>query len=269
MNVSIFPRAMAPAATAGRFTGLRALLRKDATEWVRGRRAWIVLIVTTLFMVLTAANGWISSTIAAGLPEGATVGEFTLDPASNLLAAVGAQVFVLAAIFAVASLIVGERQVGTLAWVASKPVSRNAIWASKWISASAILTVTAAIVPLVATGAVVVALYGVPPVALVVGLAIGMAAMIAFLAALGLAAGTVMPGQAAITAVGFGVFALVPTVASLLPFDAAPFLPTSILTWAAGLATGAPVGLVTPVAWLVVTGGLAAFGLRRMSRMEL
>jgi hypothetical protein len=78
-----------------------------------------------------------------------------------------------------------------------------------------------------------------------------------------------MPGQAAITATGFAVLALVPLFASILPFDASPFLPTSMLTWFAGLATGMPVPWSVPVAWLAVTGALVAASLRRMSRMEL
>ena len=36
-------RAATPA-MSGRFLGLRPLLRKDATEWIRGRRAWIVAV---------------------------------------------------------------------------------------------------------------------------------------------------------------------------------------------------------------------------------
>ena len=42
------------------------------------------------------------------------------------------------------------------------------------------------------------------------GLVAGMVAVVTFFAAVGLAAGTVMPGQAAITATGIGVFAMVP-----------------------------------------------------------
>ena len=268
MTASIVTRASAPAA-AGRRTGLSALLRKDTTEWLRGRRAWVVVAVVTAFMALTAANGWINAAIAAQLPEGTEAPEFSLAAADNLMMAVGAQVFVLAAILAVGSLIASERQAGTLAWVASKPVSREAIWMSKWISASAILGVTAVAIPMaVATGLAVV-LYGAPPVGLVLGLVAGMVAVVTFFAAVGLAAGTVMPGQAAITATGIGVFAMVPLFASVLPFDITPYLPTSMLTWFAGVATGMPVALATPVAWLAVTGVLVAASLRRMSRIEL
>jgi ABC-type transport system involved in multi-copper enzyme maturation permease subunit len=268
MTASILTRASAPAGT-GRFIGLRALLRKDTTEWLRGRRAWVVAIVVTAFMVLTTANGWINATIAAQLPEGEEAAEFSLVAADNLMMAVGAQVFVLAAILAVGSLIAGERQAGTLAWVASKPVSREAIWMSKWMSASAILGVTAIAIPKAASVALAMVLYGAPPVELVIALMAGMVAVVALFAAVGLAAGTVMPGQAAITATGIGVFALVPLFASVLPFDVSPFLPTSMLTWFAGAASGMPIAWVTPAAWLVVIGALVAFSIRRMSRMEL
>ena len=57
---------------SGRFLGLRPLLRKDATEWMRGRRAWIVAVVTTLFMVLTAANGAITTYVRNNFPEPGT-----------------------------------------------------------------------------------------------------------------------------------------------------------------------------------------------------
>ena len=58
-------------------------------------------------MVLTAANGWITAQIIAKLPDGVEprpAGSHV--PLDNLLAAVGAQVWVMAAIFAVGSLIV-------------------------------------------------------------------------------------------------------------------------------------------------------------------
>jgi ABC-type transport system involved in multi-copper enzyme maturation permease subunit len=261
-------------ASYGPLVGLGALFRKDVREWLRGRRAWVLLVVTTAFMALSAANGWISAQIVAALPPGAEtpgieVPEYSLSPLDNLLTAIGTQIFVLATILAVVSLIVAERQTGTLAWTASKPVSRAAIWLSKWLSSSVMLAITAAIVPFAATLGVVVALYGAPPIELFVAGLLGAVALIMFFAALGLAAGTVMPGQAAIAAVGFGYFAVVPTLVGLVPLPLAPFLPTSILTWALGLAVGQDVGLISPIAWAVWTAGLAWFAINRMNRMEL
>jgi ABC-2 type transport system permease protein len=182
---------------------------------------------------------------------------------------VSGQVFVLATIFAVASLLVAERDSGTLAWVASKPVTRSSIWLSKWISASAILVVAAGLIPLALTVALVVVLYGVPPVGAVVGLAVGIAALVTFFAAVGLAAGTILPGQPAIAAAGFGVFALTPVLTTIVPFDVAPLLPTSILPWPAMALSGEAVPWITPVAWLAITTGLVLLALRRMARIQL
>lgn len=254
----------------GRLAGLRALLRKDATEWVRGRRVWVVLAISSAFMVLSAANGWIIARIAESLPpDVAPPTPGSLVPLDNILAAVSAQVFVLATIFAVASLLVAERDSGTLAWVASKPVTRSSIWLSKWISASAILVVAAGLIPLALTVALVVVLYGVPPVGAVVGLAVGIAALVTFFAAVGLAAGTILPGQPAIAAAGFGVFALTPVLPAIVPFDVTPLLPTSILPWPAMALSGEAMPWITPVAWLVITTGLVLLALRRMARIQL
>ena len=253
-----------------RFAGFGALVRKDLTEWTRGYRALVVFAVTAAFMTLTAANGWITSRIIAALPEGAEApAPASLVALDNLMAAVGAQIFVLAAIFAVGSLIVAERHAGTLAWVASKPVSRGAIWMAKWASSTTMLALSAVILPLTATVAVVVALYGAPPVGVVIGSGLGAIALVAFFAAVGLAAGTVVPGQPAVIAVGFVVFALLPVIGGILGPDVAALLPTSILPWFAGLATGMPVGWSTPVAFAAVTTAVAAFGIHRIGRMEV
>jgi len=255
----------------GRFTGLRPLLRKDTTEWMRGRRALIVLVITATFMVLTAANAWITTQIAQSLPPDVVPPELpgSLAPLDNLMVALGSQIFILAAIFAVASLIVRERESGTLAWVASKPVTRDAIWLSKWISAGSILAVTAVLLPLAATTVVVIALYGTFDLVPVLVVAAAAVAAVAFYAALGLAAGTAMPGQPAIVATGFMVFALAPLVVGLIPLPIAPFLPTSILAWGMGAVSGADVGWVTPVAWALWTSGLVVLAIVRMRRIEL
>ena len=260
----------APRPADRRLAGFGALVRKDLTEWTRGYRAWVVFAVTAVFMVLTAANGWITSRIIASLPDGAEAPAPTsLVPLDNLMTAVGAQVFVLAAIFAVGSLIVAERHAGTLAWVASKPVSRSAIWLAKWASSTGMLALSAVVLPLAATVAVVVVLYGAPPVAVVAGFAAGMVAIVAFFAAVGLAAGTIVPGQPAVIAVGFVVFALLPVLGGILGPDIAALLPTSILPWFAGLATGMPVNWTTPVAFTAAVAAVAGLGLYRIGRMEV
>ena len=273
MTASITTGADVPSASTsfGPFAGLRALVRKDVTEWVRGKRAWVVLAVTAAFMLLTASNAFIIGRLAAILPAGEIpVDQLkSLAPADNLLVAISAQIFVIATIFVVGSLMAREREAGTLAWVASKPVARASIWTSKWISSTAMLSLVAGLVPLALTTALVTILYGAPPVGLVVGIALGMVAGIAFFAALGLAVGTVLPGQAPTIAAVFAIFVLLPVVAGLIPFPVQDFLPTTMVAWPAAALSGASVSLVTPVAWLVATGGLAALAIRRVGQMEL
>jgi ABC-type transport system involved in multi-copper enzyme maturation permease subunit len=271
MTASIIAERPVAAPAFGRFAGLRALVRKDATEWMRGRRAWVVAALTSLFMAVSAANAWLISRIAEIDPNyvPGDHAPVSLVPLDNVAGAVGSQIFVLAAIFAVASLIVSERESGTLAWVASKPVSRTSIIVSKFVAAGVILAVTAVVVPLAVTTLTVVALYGAPDLAKVAIVASGAIAMVVFFTALGIAAGTVMPGQPAIAATGFIVFAVVPLVLGLVPLPITEYLPTSILGWAFGAASGADVGWQTPVAtagWIAATVGFAAY---RMRRIEL
>jgi ABC-2 type transport system permease protein len=273
MTASIISGAGAASAPIpfGRFAGFRALLRKDTTEWVRGKRAWVVLAISTAFMVLAAANAWIISVIAAALPAGEVpVDQLrSLTPVDNLFMAISAQIFVIATIFVVGSVMARERESGTLAWVASKPVTRGAIWASKWAASTAMLSLLAVLIPLAITAIVVTVLYGPLPIALVVGVALGMVATIAFFAALGLAVGTVLPGQTATIAAVLAIFALLPVVAGLSPVRIEAFLPTAMMSWPAEALSGASVSPVTPVAWVVVTAGLSALTIRRMGQMEL
>jgi ABC-type transport system involved in multi-copper enzyme maturation permease subunit len=255
----------AGARSVGFLPGFGGLIRKELTEWRRSRRTWIVLLVSAAFMTLTALNTWLQTV----LPDDATDGAppAVLDPFMNLLAGVSSQIFVVAAIFAVMALITAERESGTLAWTASKPVSRSAIWLSKLAAASAILWLVAAIIPLVATVALVTALYGplaMPPV-VIVGVGMGMA--IVLYVTVALAAATVVTSQAAVAAIAIGFIFLPQFVGLVVP--SMDVLPQSILEWSMRIAAGEVAGAVTLVSWAIVIVALVAFSVRRMERLEL
>ena len=110
-----------------------------------------------MFFLAEYANMWLVA-ILAPAEGGEALPEPILDPMANLVAAVSTQIFVVIAIFAVMSLIVSERESGTLAWTASKPVSRGAIWLAKWVSSTAMLGLLAGLVPLASTVVLVVVL---------------------------------------------------------------------------------------------------------------
>ena len=255
--------------SADRLAGFGPLFRKELLEWAHSVRPWVIVVVTTLFMTLTAANAAINAWIIANVPD-ATVsgGPVSLDPMANFLAAIASNIFVMVAIFAAMSLLIAERERGTLAWVASKPVSRGAIWLSKWAAGAIVITIVAGIVPMAATFAVVAVLYGSAGAGAFVLTAVGIAASVAFIVAVVLAASTVITNKAAVAAVGFAVLFVPQIVVGVLPVDLEPFLPTSIMGWAIGLVAGADVGIVTPIAWLMSVIALAAFASWRMERLE-
>jgi ABC-2 type transport system permease protein len=259
-------------ASSGFLPGVRALVRKDIGEWTHGTRALVVLAVVSLFMTLAAANGFITTWLIANIPDAEIAGAdkvISLLPLDNLFAGVASQIFVFAAIFAAMSLIVRERETGTLAWVASKPVSRTSIWVSKWISGSVVMWVVAGLVPLALTVAVVTILYGLPSLTVVALSAVGIGAVIALFVAVALAASTLVASQPAVAGITFGAFFLPTILAAVVPFQIAPFMPTSILSWTMGLGAGAEVGFVTPIAWFVGMVALGAFSARQMGKLEL
>lgn len=259
------PNAPRSAAGFGIMPGFGGLFRKELTEWRRGRRTWVVLFVVALFMALSALNSWLVTNLTPpGGVEGAP--EPVLDPTLNLLTAVASQIFVVAAIFAVMGTIVAERESGTLAWTASKPVSRSAVWLAKATAAIAVLWLIAGLIPLAATVAVVTALYGGVSLVHVAFIALGMGLSITFFVVVALAAATAVPNQAAVAAIALGVMFLPQLVGLVLP---AEVLPTSILEWTFVTAAGQPAGVITPLAWaasLVIIGVVA---MRKMERLEL
>ena len=261
----------APSTAIGRsLAGARPLIRKEFAEWRHSRRVWVIGIVSSLFMGLAVANSAINAWVIANLPADAEVSKaITMDPLQNLQMTAGSQIYILAAIFAAMSLLVAERDRGTLAWVASQPIARPAIWFSKWVVGSIMVSVSSVIVPLLVSIAVVVVLYGVPPVLPVIGLTVGMIAMVTLFVAVSLAASTVVGNQAAVAAIGFAAFFLPTVLVGIVPFDIEPFLPTSILPWAAGFAAGAPVGIVTPIAFALALVALVVVGGRRLEAQEL
>lgn len=260
-----------PAVSAGtpRLAGLGALVRKERLEWFRGRRAWVVAIVTTILMVLTAANAWINMTLRGAFPaeETADLEPLSMAVMDNIGMAVSAQLFVVVAILALASLLVHERESGTLAWVASKPVSRSSIFAAKWIAATAMLALVAVVVPLGITAALAVPMYGSPEGLPLVAMGAGMIALLMFYAAVALTLGTIVKSTAAVAGITFAVFAL-PLFIGFIPV-VMQFLPHSIIGWLTGLASGADVGFITPISWAVLTIGIGAYGIRRIQRLEL
>ena len=251
--------------------GLGNLVRKDLSEWLHGKRPWVVLGVTTSVFALAAANTRITEWAAASLPADPSDGPakiLSVLPLDNVLFAIGTQFIVLAAIFATMSLLLAERDSGTLAWTISKPVSRTSVLVSKWLTSTLILWVTAVVIPLMFTTAIVTVLYGVPDLRTVVALGATLITVPAFFAAVALTAATLVPSPAAVGAIGVAIFVAPQIVSGIVP-SLTPFFPGSIFDWAVGASTGGPASLVTPVAWLVGLAVLFVLARQRLNAMDL
>jgi ABC-type transport system involved in multi-copper enzyme maturation permease subunit len=250
-------------ATLGSLPGFGGLLRKELTEWSRARRTWVVFIISALFMTLGALNTWLQTV----LPEEARDSEpVVADPLMILAQSVGAQIFAVVAIFAVMGILVAERENGTLAWTASKPVSRSAIWLSKWVASVGVLWIAAGLIPMAATIALIVVLYGGLPIAPILIMAVGIGLSTLLFITIALTVSTVVTSQAAVAGIALGVMFLPQLLGLLISPE---FLPTSILQWSLMLAAGEPVGFTTLGSYVATIVALVAFSLFRMERLEL
>jgi ABC-type transport system involved in multi-copper enzyme maturation permease subunit len=260
-----------PGVAGSRLLGLGNLVSKDLLEWRRGRRAWVVLGVTSFFLVFSAADARLTEFLIPLLPaeSGALPPQVgSLLPMDNLIEAIGSQFFAVAAIFATISLLISEREAGTLGWTVSKPVSRTSVWLSKWLSATAMLWLAAVVIPIALTVVVVTILYGLPDLSSAALLAIALATVPALYAAVTLTASTFISSQAGVAAIGLAVFFVPDILTGIVP-ALRPFLPTSIFPWIVGLVGGADVPLITPFAWAIGIGLLVLISSRRMARLEL
>lgn len=265
MTTIITPVSAQAGAAIGRLPGFGRLTSKELTEWRRGKRAWVVFLVSTSFMVLAAMNAWIVAQLAPLQSEPVPIP--SQDPLLNLAGAVSSQIFLIVAVFATMALLAAERESGTLSWTASKPVSRAAIWLSKWASATGALWLLGGLIPLAAAFATAVWLYGSPSVAAVAIMALGIGMSIGLVVAISLAAASFLRSQAAVAAVTIAAIFLPDIIAGIIPIR--EFLPTSILSWSILTAAGEPVGAWTPVAWAIGMAVLILIGVKRLERIEL
>lgn len=257
-----------PADTTGPspFLGFRAFFRKELAEWIRARRALVLAIASSATMTLTTLSARLA-VWSAGLSHVKLTAQPPLDPTLNVLAKWDQWVFFFAILSSV-SLVIGERDRGTLAWSLSKPMSRSALLLAKWAAGVVMFTASGIVLPMILCVLVAIPAYGMPDIAAVVTGTILLAATPAFFIALALALGVVLPGQAAVGGAGL-IVALVPGIIGTLAPDVAAALPPSIGPWAIAVALHAPAPIWTPVGWAVGMIVAAALAIRALDRADL
>jgi ABC-2 type transport system permease protein len=263
-SVAVEPRRARPS-RVGLFLGFGNVFRKEVTEWLRGRRAIVVAIVsiisvtfTTLVPFVVRATGQASS----GPP-------LSMEPTANVLYGWGGQTLQIVALLATMGLLSVERDRGTLAWSLANPVSRASVLFAKFGAAFLAIGVLSVLLPIaVSVGIATIAYGGMPDLQTVGTFAVLYLAVPAFWIALTIFLGTFIKGAAGIAGIGFAVLILPTLIAGFLPM-VSELSPTSIGTWAVAVATGEPASTLTLAGWVAGVGALLVGAKLTFDRQEL
>jgi ABC-2 type transport system permease protein len=229
------------------FLGFGTLVRKEVQDWVRGRRGLIVALVSIATSIFTT----LIPVIAKATTEPGQTPEFSLDPTANVLFGWSGMNVALVLVLATMSLIAIERDRGTLAWSLTKPVSRAAVLAAKWVAAFGVLGLLAIVTPLaIQVGVATIVYGGLPDLAVVAGFGALYLTVPAFFVTLTVALGAVVPSTPGVAALAFLVLFLPAAVAGFVP-AVDPYLPTNMHLWALSVVQGQPAPVSLPVAWAV------------------
>jgi ABC-type transport system involved in multi-copper enzyme maturation permease subunit len=245
--------------------GFGNLLRKELQDWTRTRRAVVVGVASLSMATLTVLVPLLVRATAG--PTAAA--ELSLDPTVNVLAGWNGSFVPVAIILTTMGLLALERDQGTLAWTVTKPVTRTAVLAAKWVAGFLALAVVTVLVPLAAQVAVATVAYGALPDLAVIGrFGLLYLTIPALYVTLTVAVGTVVRPTPGVAGVAF-VVAFAPIMLGMIVRDLAPFLPTSMDRWALGVVQGTQSSITEPLSWLISVVALAVIGVLAFDRQEI
>lgn len=193
-------RELQPAAPA--LGGFKNLVDKENREWLAGF-SW--LAHGAIWLILVAGTPLVVSFIRA---QGDNSPQDVNEIGALLYFVMGSVATVIAVVAKTQSAIIGERQMGTAAWVLSKPASRKAFLLAKFVVHLRWLLVLTLGVPAVVFYAIVPTMSGLPIAILPFLGGFGILALgMAFYLALSLFLGTVFGSRGPVAAIVFGFFA--------------------------------------------------------------
>jgi len=230
----------------GPFLGLRTVIGKEFSEWVRGPKALIILGVSVLGAVFMTLIPF----IAEATEEAESAGLLSHDPTANVLLGWTGQTVALIAILATMALVSTERDRGTLGWTLTNPVSPTSVISAKFIVAFGVFVATAVLLPMLVSVGLATILYGLPDLRVVGTFFVLFMALPAFYIALTVAVGTGVKSTVGVAGIAFAVLFLPQVLGGLLPIVNA-LSPTSIGSWAMLVAKGQPASILTPIGWAI------------------
>ena len=242
--------------------GFRNLVRIDARGFWGTRQWWIQgLLWLAIIIGLVIEPLYIARSIFEG------EGEDILTTATNMFFTLAALGPAIAAIIHMQGAIVGEKQLGTAAWILSKPVSRSAFVLSKFVSRAFGIVATSLVVPSILAYVLLSLENGSSlPAASFLG-ALGLVVLvILFYLAFTLMLGTLFDARGAVIALPLALLLAGDLLAGAIPF-ASQLLPSSLPTLATLLALGEPLPLWLPIVatplWTIAFVLVAVWRFRR------
>ena len=207
--------------------GFGNLLQNETRAWW-GTRTWLVHLVIWIVII----NGFAGLIAWAEGQDGEAARE-VYGEAVQVFFIIGGIAAALGVVSTTQSAIVGEKQLGTAAWILSKPASRSAFVLAKLLAYGGAFLVLAVVLPaLVFCIQSLIAGWGMPPLAPFVGGLAVLTLHLLFYLALTVMLGTLLSSRSPIVGIGVGVVISGLSLPNLLP-QLSPFFPWR-LPWAAG-----------------------------------
>ena len=233
-------------------------------EWLKTRRWFWTAVAAQILLLLGVLAMRIAHTVAPNEPGIDLTANFSMANAG------WETVLPLCAAFSTMGFLASERDNRTLAWSLSMPLSRGAVLVSKLITAIAVLSIVAFVLPLVTTLVAVRLAYGELPndysvwAPALTGVAIAL-----FLLVLNLASNAFFRSQRTVIAIAVFVALVVPGLVESLWKAAGPWWPISIEDWIKGLANREAVNWITPVVYAASAVTLLVAAQLKFAREEL
>jgi ABC-2 type transport system permease protein len=256
-------KGLVPVRESTRVGGFGNMLRKELGQWWGTRTWWVQTLIWVLIL-----NG--ITTITA-LTETKTPPEMLAELVGTFIA-VGIGTIGIGTVITVQGAIVGEKQLGTAAWVMSKPASRSAFILAKMLAYAIGYWITAMIIPAVIF--IIVTGRSIPlPIAagpFLIGLALMVLSQLFYLT-LTLMLGTFFSSRGPIAGIGIAFIMTGLLLKSLIPLPIQIVTPWPLPDVASGLALGTelpsvwPIPIIATIIWIVV---MTAVALWRFNREE-
>jgi ABC-2 type transport system permease protein len=243
--------------------GFGNLLRKELGQWFGTRMWWIETLIW-----LVIINGVVA--VVAFDPDMSS--EELVQQAVQAFLSLATTAVGIGVVVTIQGAVVGEKELGTAAWVVSKPVSRASFLMAKLVAHTVGFLVTAVAVPAVVFAVEAAVLLPLSPDYGPLLVAMGVVVLsLVFYVSLTLALGTLFSGRGPVAGIGLGLLLVGVFFKELLPSALVLVMPWRLGDVATSLALGAPVDFdwfVPVVSTAAATVILVAVAVWRFGREE-